>query len=104
MLIVNNLRLGLSWSDGVACVGGRGGLTGVGRAGDGEQVRVLDGGQGGGGGQAGHQGRELGRVEAGRGDAEGAELEEWRLRPGEAQAQAAEGEADLTQRRKMSVS
>ena len=97
MLIVNDLRLDRSSSDGVAGVGGRGGLTGVGRAGDGEQVRVLDGGQRGGGGQAGDQGRKLGRVEAGRGDAEGGELEEWRLRPGEAQAQAAEGETDLTQ-------
>ena len=58
--------------------------------------------QRGGGGQPGHQGRELVRVEAGRGDAEGAELEEWRLRPGEAQAQGAEGETDLTH--KLSVS
>ena len=50
--------------DWVAGVGGRGGVTGVGGASDGEQVRVLDSDQGGGGGEAAHQGRELVRVEA----------------------------------------
>ena len=54
----------------MAGVRGRGGVTGVGWAGDGEQVRVLDGGQRGGGGQAADQGRELGRVEADRWDTE----------------------------------
>ena len=97
MLIVNNVRLDRRLGDGVAGVGGRGGVTGVGRAGDGEQVRVLDGGQRGGGGQAADKGREFGRIKADRWDTERFELEEWRLRSGEAKAQGAECEAGLTQ-------